>query len=97
MTLLNQLKDFVSKHTSKITGGLGKVTTTIDERTGGKYSDKLDKVTHTVEGQLDKLNAEGIDLTDPAVDVTDAAARANTTPVDRAAEAAHAAEDRLGS
>lgn len=86
MTLLNQLKDFVSTYTSKITDGVGKVTTAIDERTGGKYSDKLDE-----------LNAEGIDLTDPAVDVTDPAARANAAPVDRAAEAAHAAEDRLGS
>lgn len=73
MKLLNQLKDFVSKNQAKISDGLGKVTSQIDKRTGGKYTDKIEKVTNTVEGQIEKLTTEDIDLTDAPVDVTDEA------------------------
>lgn len=90
MKLLNQLKGLVSKNPEKITQSLEKVTTQIDKRTGGKYSDKLDKVTHTVEGQIEKLTTEDIDLTDTATE-------AQQTVEDKAAEAADAAEDKLGN
>ncbi len=86
MKLLNQLKDLVSKNQAKITDGLGKVTSQIDKRTGGKYSDKLEKVTNTVEGQIEKLTTEDIDLTDAPVDVTDDVADAADTAADAAEE-----------
>ncbi len=60
----------------------------IDKRTGGKYSDKLEKVTSTVEGQIEKLTTEDIDLTDAAVDVTDDVADAADTATDAVADAA---------
>lgn len=90
MKLLNKLKDLVSKNPTKITEGLEKVTSQIDKRTGGKYSDKLEKVTNTVEGQIDKLTTDDIDLTDGATEAKEAAEEA-------AAEAVDAAEDKLGS
>ncbi len=89
MKLLNQLKGLVSKNPAKITEGLEKVTSQIDKRTGGKYSDKLDKVTGTVESQIEKLTTEDIDLTDEATEARQAAEEA-------AAEATEAAQDKLG-
>lgn len=94
MKLLNQLKDLVSNNTSKISDGVTKVTSTIDDKTGGKYADKLEKVTSTVEGQLDKLSKEDIDLTDAAVDVTETAEGA---VADASEAAAEAAEDLKGN
>jgi len=90
MKLLNQLKGIVSKNSEKITEGLGKATTEIDKRTGGKYSDKLDKVSNTVEGQIEKLATDDIDLTDSAAEAREAAE-------DKAADVAEAAEDKLGN
>ncbi len=77
MTFLNQLKDLVSKAQAKITDGLSKVAKQIDERTDGKYSDKLKKLIN-----------EDIDLTDAAVDVTDDVADAADTAADAVADAA---------
>ncbi len=94
MKLLNQLKDLVSKNQDKITGGLGKVTSQIDKRTGGKFSDKLEKVNSTVEGGLEKLSTEDINLTDPAVDVTDDVAGAADTA---AGDVSDVAEETAGS
>ena len=90
MQLLNKLKAMVSKNPAKITEGLEKVTSQIDKRTGGKYTDKLEKVTGTVEGQIEKLTTEGIDLSDSAAEAKEAAE-------ETAAEAADAVEDKLGS
>ena len=93
MKLLNQLKDLVSKNQDKITGGLGKVTSQIDKRTGWKFSDKLEKVNSTVEGGLEKLSTEDINLTDPAVDVTEEATASEAT-TDAASKAS---EGKIGS
>lgn len=93
MKLLNQLKDLVSKNSEKITDGLGKATTQIDKRTGGKYSDKLEKVSSTVEGQIEKLATEDIDLTDEVTDLTDEATDAAESAADAATDAV---DDKLG-
>ena len=92
MKLLDRLKSIVSKNPEKITEGLEKVTTQIDKRTGGKYHDKIEKVSDSVEGQIEKLAGDDIDLTDEPTDVTDAAeaaraAEAEQNVADTAAEA----------
>ena len=69
MKLLNQLKGIVSKNPQKLTDGLSKVTSQIDKRTGGKYADKLEKVTNTVEDQIEKLSGDDITITDDSPDV----------------------------
>ncbi len=69
MKLLNQLKGIVSKNPQKLTDGLSKVTSQIDKRTGGKYADKLEKVTTTVEGQIEKLAGDDITVVDDVDDV----------------------------
>ena len=60
-------KGAVAKNADKITDTVGKATTAIDGRTGGKYRDKLDKVEDTVARNLDKAKDEGDDPrpTDP--------------------------------
>lgn len=42
--IADKAKDVVEKSGDKIAGGVDKVTDKIDEKTGGKYHDKLEKV-----------------------------------------------------
>lgn len=96
MKFLNQIKGFISKNPAKITDGLEKVTSQIDKRTGGKYADQLEKVTNTVEGQLDKLTTQDIDLTDSATEAREAAEAAADEAKAEAEAAAEEAADKLG-
>jgi hypothetical protein len=54
-------KQLAGKNADKITGVVDKATTTIDQRTGGRYRDKLDKVGDAVERNLEKAKDEGDD------------------------------------
>lgn len=54
-------KGMAAKNADKITGTVEKATTTIDEKTGGKYRDKLDKLEDTVARNLEKAKEEGDD------------------------------------
>ncbi len=65
---LGKAKSLISQNSDKISGGLSKATEAINKRTDGKYADKLDKVTSTVESKL----AE----TETTVDLTEAEAAA---------------------
>lgn len=71
MKLLNQLKGIVTKNPQKLTDGVSKVTSQIDKRTGGKYTDKLEKVNDTVEHQIEKLAGDDITVTDDDAATTD--------------------------
>ncbi|MEZ5378508.1 MAG: antitoxin [Acidimicrobiales bacterium] len=93
MKFLDQAKALLTKNSSKITDQLGNVGEMIDKKTGGKYSDKITKVTSTVENKLGDL-APGDAATgdDTEIDLsetidTDAAAKAATDVVDTAADA----------
>jgi hypothetical protein len=52
-------KGAVADNADKITDTVAKATSTIDEKTGGKYRDKLDKVEQTVARNLEKAKDEG--------------------------------------
>lgn len=85
MKLLDQAKSLLSKNSSKITDQLGGVSEMIDKKTGGKYTDKITKVTSTVEGKLGEITKDGD--AEPKIDLnetidTDAAAEAATDTVD---------------
>jgi hypothetical protein len=54
-------KGMVAKNSDKISDTVEKATSTIDQKTGGKYRDKLDKVEDTVARNLEKAKEEGED------------------------------------
>lgn len=56
-----KVKGVAAKNADKITGTVGKATSAIDQKTGGKYRDKLDKVEGTVARNLAKAKDEGDD------------------------------------
>jgi uncharacterized protein YjbJ (UPF0337 family) len=58
---VDKAKDLVGKNADKITETVGKVTDKIDEKTEGKYHDKLAKVDETVEKTLEKTKRDGDD------------------------------------
>jgi hypothetical protein len=43
MGLLDKAKDLLGKHEEKVEGALDKVAEVVDDKTGGKYTDKIDK------------------------------------------------------
>lgn len=81
MKLLDQIKGVVSKNPEKLSQGLGKITSQVNQRTNGKYADKLEKVTSTVESKLDQFtdgeaadeNVTDIDLTAESNEAADKA------------------------
>lgn len=56
-------KGLAAKNADKISGTVEKATSTIDNKTGGKYRDKLDKVEGTVARNLEKAKEQGGDGT----------------------------------
>ncbi|MFC3850663.1 antitoxin [Corynebacterium hansenii] len=44
MSLIDKAKDFIDKNPDKVRQGIEKAGDVIDERTGGKYADKIDRV-----------------------------------------------------
>jgi gas vesicle protein len=55
---IDKAKGLAAKNADKISGAVDKATTTIDQKTGGKYRDKLDKVSDAVEKNLEKAKDE---------------------------------------
>ena len=52
---IDKAKGLAAKNADKISGAVDKATSTIDQKTGGKYKDKLDKVNRAVDDNLEKL------------------------------------------
>lgn len=67
MGFLDKAKAMISKNPSKIVEGVDKATDMIDEKTGGKFADKLDKIDETV---ADKLGGD-MDIADAAQDAAE--------------------------
>lgn len=67
MGFLDKAKGMISKNPTKIVEGIDKATDMIDEKTGGKFSDKLDKIDETV---ADKLGGD-MDIADSAEGAVD--------------------------
>jgi len=43
MGFLDKAKDLLGQHEEKVEGALDKVADVVDEKTGGKYADKIDQ------------------------------------------------------
>jgi len=68
---IDKAKGLVAKNADKISGTVDKAATTIDQKTGGKHSEKLDKVTKAVDDNLEKLKGDGGgDAADPGASGT---------------------------
>ena len=52
---IDKAKGLAAKNADKISGAVDKATSTIDQKTGGKYKDKLDKVNRAVDDNLEKV------------------------------------------
>lgn len=54
MGLFDKAKNLAGKHADKLEGAVEKVGDTIDDKTGGKFSDKIDKVQDAATSALHK-------------------------------------------
>ncbi len=50
MGLLDKAKGLLGQHGDKVEGAIDKVADVVDEKTGGKYSDKIDKGAEAAKG-----------------------------------------------
>ncbi len=53
MGLFDKAKDLAGKHADKVEGAIEKVADVVDEKTGGKYSDKIDQGAEAAKGLVD--------------------------------------------
>jgi len=86
MGLLDKAKDMIAGNSEKVSEMKTKAADMVDEKTGGKYADKIDKVEDMADKGIDKL-ADGQDA------VGDAASGATDAAGDAASGAAGAAGD----
>ncbi len=60
MSMFDKIKgkaeEVVEEHGDKIRGGMDKAGEFVDEKTGGKYRDKIDKGLGAAKGQLNRLD-----------------------------------------
>lgn len=76
--VVENAKTAVSENTSTINSVIDTVTSTADARTGGKYSDKIAKLSETAKGGLGSFAAG--EPTGPAAPAGASGTRTSTTP-----------------
>jgi len=59
MGLLDKIKDMVGGNADKVKGGLDKASDMVDEKTGGKFSDKIDMAQEKIGDVIDGQAGEG--------------------------------------
>ena len=52
MGLFDRAKELADKHADKVEGAIDKVADVVDEKTGGKYGDQVDKGAEAAKGLL---------------------------------------------
>ena len=58
MGVFDSIADAAKQHEAKIEEGIEKVGDLIDEKTGGKFADQVDKVQNLANEDLDKLTGD---------------------------------------
>ena len=58
----SQLTGLVDKHGDKVAGGIDKAASTINQKTKGKYADKIQKGSGAAKNALDKLDGKNDDI-----------------------------------
>ncbi|PQZ95791.1 antitoxin [Arthrobacter sp. MYb227] len=56
--LKDKAADLIQENSEKITGAIDQAGDFIDEKTGGKFADKVDKVQDGAKGLLDKVDGD---------------------------------------
>ena len=59
MGLFDRAKELADKHADKVEGAIDKVADVVDEKTGGKYADQIDKGVDAAKGFVGDEGAEG--------------------------------------
>ncbi len=54
-SVVQKAKDLINQNQDKVDGAVDKVGDQIDERTGGKYADKVDQVQDTIKDKTGNL------------------------------------------
>lgn len=63
-SLKDKASDLVDGHGDKVGEGLDKAGDFVDEKTGGKYGDQIDKGVGVAKDQLDNLDGQNDDIPD---------------------------------
>ena len=50
MGIFDKVKDLAGKHAEKVEGAIDKVAEVVDDKTGGKYADQIDKGAEAAKG-----------------------------------------------
>lgn len=58
MSILDKIKGLVAKNPDKVSDGVDKATDLVDDKTGAKFHDHLEKVDEKVEEIVDKLDGD---------------------------------------
>ena len=66
----DKLNQAVDKHGDKIAQGIDKAADLADQKTKGKYSDKIDNAAAKAKDGLDKLDGKDDDITGPGPGTT---------------------------
>lgn len=56
MSFIDKIKDTVGKNAGKAEGAIDKVAGTVDDKTGKKHTDKIDKAADAAKNALGKLD-----------------------------------------
>ena len=56
MGLVDKVKDLLSKNADKVETAIDKAGDVVDQKTQGKYADKIDKVQEAAKKAVDKTN-----------------------------------------
>ena len=62
--IIAKAKDFAGKNPDKVRDGIDKAEAVVNEKTGGKYSDKIQQGQEKAKDALDGLDGENDDITD---------------------------------
>lgn len=59
MGLFDKAKDLAAEHADKIEDAIDKAAEVVDDKTGGKHAERIDKGAQTVKGLVRKLDSKG--------------------------------------
>jgi antitoxin protein of toxin-antitoxin system len=56
MSIVDKVKQLIAKHPDQVKQGIDKAGDAVDEKTGGKYSDKIDTAQQKASEYTDKMS-----------------------------------------
>ncbi|MFC5180943.1 antitoxin [Actinomadura harenae] len=68
MSFIDKVKEMLGQHPDQAKGGVDKAGDMVDDKTGGKYADKVDKAQEKAGDYIDHSSGQGQPNTDQAQD-----------------------------